>query len=67
MFYHIAAHIGISLPGSGESPSCPVYVDGRKYKTLTGSPDQLAREFRQIIDDYVDTHYTRQDELAASV
>jgi (E)-4-hydroxy-3-methylbut-2-enyl-diphosphate synthase len=52
-----AANIGISLPGTGEAPSCPVYVDGQKYKTLTGTPDQLAVEFRQIIDEYVDAKY----------
>ncbi|GMV95367.1 MAG: 4-hydroxy-3-methylbut-2-en-1-yl diphosphate synthase (flavodoxin) 1 [Candidatus Hydrogenedentota bacterium] len=52
-----AANIGISLPGTGESPSCPVYIDGQKYKTLTGTPDQLAKEFRQIVDDYVATKY----------
>ncbi len=54
-----AANIGISLPGTGESPSCPVYVDGQKYKTLTGTPGQLAVEFRQIIDEYVETKYGR--------
>jgi (E)-4-hydroxy-3-methylbut-2-enyl-diphosphate synthase len=48
-----AANIGISLPGSGEAPSCPVYIDGKKYKTLTGTPDELARAFRAIIDEYV--------------
>ncbi|MBX7257017.1 MAG: flavodoxin-dependent (E)-4-hydroxy-3-methylbut-2-enyl-diphosphate synthase [Candidatus Hydrogenedentes bacterium] len=53
-----AANIGISLPGSGEEPSCPVYVDGQKYKTLTGSPTELATEFRAIIDEYVATKYT---------
>jgi len=52
-----AANIGISLPGSGEAPSCPVYVDGQKYKTLTGSPTELATEFRAIIDEYVATKY----------
>lgn len=52
-----AAHIGISLPGTGEAPSCPVYVDGQKYKTLTGTPDQLAVEFRRIIDEYVEAKY----------
>ena len=52
-----AANIGISLPGTGEAPSCPVYVDGQKYKTLTGTPDQLAVEFRQIIDEYVEAKY----------
>ncbi|MDZ4858216.1 MAG: flavodoxin-dependent (E)-4-hydroxy-3-methylbut-2-enyl-diphosphate synthase [Candidatus Hydrogenedentes bacterium] len=57
-----AANIGISLPGTGESPSCPVYIDGQKFKTLTGTPDELAREFRQIIDDYVESRYVRQGE-----
>ncbi len=52
-----AANIGISLPGSGEAPSCPVYVDGQKFKTLTGSPTELATEFRAIIDEYVATKY----------
>ncbi|MFA6241514.1 MAG: flavodoxin-dependent (E)-4-hydroxy-3-methylbut-2-enyl-diphosphate synthase [Candidatus Hydrogenedentales bacterium] len=52
-----AANIGISLPGSGEAPSCPVYVDGQKFKTLTGSPTELATEFRAIIDEYVAAKY----------
>jgi (E)-4-hydroxy-3-methylbut-2-enyl-diphosphate synthase len=61
-----AANIGISLPGTGEAPSCPVYVDGQKYKTLTGTPDQLAVEFRRIIDEYVDSKYARHEEPALS-
>ena len=60
-----AANIGISLPGTGEAPSCPVYIDGQKYKTLTGPPDQLAREFRQIVDDYVTTKYGETQEAVA--
>ena len=52
-----AANIGISLPGTGEAPSCPVYIDGQKFKTLTGSPDQLAQAFRTIVDEYVETTY----------
>lgn len=52
-----AANIGISLPGTGEAPSCPVYVDGQKFKTLTGTPEELAREFRAIIDEYVQSTY----------
>ncbi|NUM55254.1 MAG: flavodoxin-dependent (E)-4-hydroxy-3-methylbut-2-enyl-diphosphate synthase [Candidatus Hydrogenedentes bacterium] len=56
-----AANIGISLPGTGEAPSCPVYVDGQKFKTLTGTPDQLAVEFRQIIDAYVEAKYAKSE------
>lgn len=52
-----AANIGISLPGTGEAPSCPVYIDGQKYKTLTGTPEELAVAFRVIIDEYVQSTY----------
>ncbi|MBY4946865.1 flavodoxin-dependent (E)-4-hydroxy-3-methylbut-2-enyl-diphosphate synthase [Cupriavidus respiraculi] len=49
------ANIGISLPGSGESPAAPVFVDGVKVRTLRG--DRIAEEFQAIVDDYVRTHY----------
>nr|WP_191628960.1 flavodoxin-dependent (E)-4-hydroxy-3-methylbut-2-enyl-diphosphate synthase [Pandoraea terrae] len=49
------ANIGISLPGSGESPAAPVFVDGQKVRTLRG--ERIAEEFQQIVDDYVKTHY----------
>jgi len=49
------ANIGISLPGSGESPVAPVYVDGQKTVTLKGS--RIAEEFQQIVADYVVAHY----------
>jgi (E)-4-hydroxy-3-methylbut-2-enyl-diphosphate synthase len=45
------AHVGISLPGTGESPVAPVYVDGRKTVTLKG--ERIAEEFQQIVEDYV--------------
>jgi (E)-4-hydroxy-3-methylbut-2-enyl-diphosphate synthase len=45
------AHIGISLPGTGETPVAPVYVDGQKTVTLKGA--RIAEEFQQIVDDYV--------------
>ena len=45
------ADIGISLPGTGEAPAAPVFVDGEKFKTLRG--DAIAQEFQQIVDDYV--------------
>ena len=55
-----AANIGISLPGTGEEPTCPVYVDGRHTTTLRGSYDELAEAFRQLVDDYVVQHYTER-------
>lgn len=51
------ANIGISLPGTGEAPSAPVYVDGEKKITLKG--DNIAGEFQQIVDEYVSTHYAK--------
>jgi len=55
-----AANIGISLPGTGEAPSCPVYIDGQKFTTLKGTPEELAAAFRTLIDDYVATKYPRR-------
>ena len=52
------ANIGISLPGTGESPAAPIFIDGKKTVTLRG--DNIAAEFRQIVDDYVDSHYARR-------
>ena len=49
------ANIGISLPGTGEDPSAPVFIDGKKELTLRG--DDLASQFQHIVDKYVDTHY----------
>ena len=49
------ANIGISLPGTGEAPSAPVFVDGEKTVTLRG--EHIAQEFIALIDDYVDGHY----------
>lgn len=51
------ADIGISLPGTGESPSAPVFIDGEKVTTLRG--DRIAEEFRQIVDDYVEKRYSK--------
>ena len=45
------AHIGISLPGTGEVPAAPVYIDGKKVKTLRGN--DIGDQFKQIVDDYV--------------
>ena len=52
------ANIGISLPGSGENPVAPVFVDGQKTVTLKG--DNIANEFRQIVDNYVSEKYPRK-------
>jgi (E)-4-hydroxy-3-methylbut-2-enyl-diphosphate synthase len=54
-----AANIGISLPGTGEEPSCPIYIDGQHVRTLRGTYDELAAEFKQIVDDYVERKYAR--------
>ena len=52
-----AANIGISLPGTGESPNCPVYIDGQHFTTLRGTADELAPAFQALIDDYVQTKF----------
>lgn len=49
------ANIGISLPGSGESPVAPVYEDGEKTVTLKG--ENIASEFQQLVERYVERHY----------
>ena len=48
-------NIGISLPGTGETPVAPVYVDGEKTVTLKG--DTIAVDFQKIVDDYVLRRY----------
>ena len=50
------ADIGISLPGTGEAPSAPVFIDGEKAMTLRG--EGIAQAFLQVIDDYVARRYT---------
>jgi len=56
-----AASIGISLPGTGEAPHCPVYIDGRHATTLRGTYDELAVSFRELVDTYVATKYPRKN------
>ncbi|WFC43376.1 flavodoxin-dependent (E)-4-hydroxy-3-methylbut-2-enyl-diphosphate synthase [Pseudoxanthomonas sp. SE1] len=51
------ANIGISLPGTGEAPAAPVFVDGEKKITLRG--ENIAHEFVALIDDYVEAKYAR--------
>lgn len=59
-----AANIGISLPGTGEAPHCPVFIDGDHVTTLRGSYDELAAAFQKLVDDYVATHYPRKSVAA---
>ena len=55
-----AANIGISLPGTGEAPRCPVYIDGKKDVTLEGTYDQLAVAFQALVDNYIAKNYPRK-------
>jgi (E)-4-hydroxy-3-methylbut-2-enyl-diphosphate synthase len=55
-----AANIGISLPGTGEAPNCPIYIDGAHVTTLRGTYDELALEFQRLIDQYVERKYARR-------
>ncbi len=55
-----AANIGISLPGTGEAPNCPVYIDGQHHTTLRGTYDELATAFRELVDNYVETRYSKK-------
>jgi len=57
-----SANIGISLPGTGETPVAPVYEDGEKTVTLKG--DRIAEEFQEIVERYIESHYTVKEEAA---
>jgi (E)-4-hydroxy-3-methylbut-2-enyl-diphosphate synthase len=50
------ADIGISLPGSGEAPVAPVYIDGEKSCTLRG--ENIADEFKSMVDDYIQQRFS---------
>ena len=56
-----AANIGISLPGTGEAPTCPVYIDGQHATTLRGTYDELAKAFRQLVDEYIEAKYQKKE------
>jgi (E)-4-hydroxy-3-methylbut-2-enyl-diphosphate synthase len=62
-----AANIGISLPGTGEAPRCPIYIDGKKDVTLEGNYDQLAVAFEALVDNYIAKKYPRKTAEAVSV
>jgi (E)-4-hydroxy-3-methylbut-2-enyl-diphosphate synthase len=49
------ANIGISLPGTGEAPAAPVFVDGKKFRTLRGAT--IAEDFKALVIDYIDQRY----------
>jgi (E)-4-hydroxy-3-methylbut-2-enyl-diphosphate synthase len=49
------ADIGISLPGTGEAPAAPVFIDGEKALTLRGA--DIARDFQKIVEDYVERRF----------
>lgn len=57
------AHIGLSLPGTGESPSAPVYADGEQIALLKG--DDLAGRFIQLVEEYVRSHYAPSPRVPA--
>ncbi|AWM85801.1 flavodoxin-dependent (E)-4-hydroxy-3-methylbut-2-enyl-diphosphate synthase [Microvirga sp. 17 mud 1-3] len=57
------AHIGISLPGTGEQPAAPVFIDGRKAMTLRGPT--LAQDFQKIVLDYIERNYGRPGAVSA--
>ncbi|MDR3720687.1 MAG: hypothetical protein P4L00_03740, partial [Candidatus Acidoferrales bacterium] len=56
-----ASNIGISLPGTGEAPRCPVYIDGQKFTTLEGTYDELSAAFQTLVNDYIATKYARRE------
>src|SRR5437867_6341755 len=55
-----ASNIGISLPGTGEAPNCPIFIDGAHYTTLRGTYDELAEAFRRLVDEYIERKYPRK-------
>lgn len=55
-----AANIGISLPGTGEEPNCPIFIDGQHTTTLRGSYEELSEAFRQLIDNYIEKTYEKK-------
>jgi len=58
-----AANIGISLPGTGEAPNCPIFIDGAHVTTLRGTYDELAAGFQRIVDEYVERKYEKRSQF----
>ena len=57
------ADIGISLPGTGETPAAPVFIDGRKAATLRGA--DIAGEFQKMLADYIEQRFGKGKQAAA--
>jgi (E)-4-hydroxy-3-methylbut-2-enyl-diphosphate synthase len=57
------ANIGISLPGTGEQPAAPVFIDGRKAITLRGPA--IAQDFQKLVLDYIEKNYRQAGRDAA--
>jgi (E)-4-hydroxy-3-methylbut-2-enyl-diphosphate synthase len=62
-----ASNIGISLPGTGEAPRCPVYIDGKHFNTLEGTYDELSAAFQRLVEDYISTKYHKRETPLAEV
>jgi (E)-4-hydroxy-3-methylbut-2-enyl-diphosphate synthase len=58
------ADIGISLPGTSETPAAPVFVDGKEFRTLRAP--NIATEFKAVMMDYIDQRYGAGDKVPAS-
>ena len=54
------ANIGISLPGAGEAPNCPIYIDGVHVATMRGTYEELSEAFRRVVDEYVESKYPKK-------
>jgi (E)-4-hydroxy-3-methylbut-2-enyl-diphosphate synthase len=62
-----ASNIGISLPGTGEAPRCPVYIDGKHFNTLEGTYEELSAAFQKLVEDYISTKYHKRETPLAEV
>jgi len=62
-----ASNIGISLPGTGEAPRCPVYIDVKHFNTLEGTYDELSAAFQKLVEDYIATKYHKRETPLAEV
>jgi (E)-4-hydroxy-3-methylbut-2-enyl-diphosphate synthase len=62
-----ASNIGISLPGTGEAPRCPVYIDGKHFNTLEGTYEELSAAFQKLVEDYITAKYHKREIPLAEV
>ncbi len=58
-----SADIGISLPGKGEEPRCPVYIDGKLATKLQGDAKEIAAKFKKIIEEYLESNYLSSERV----